>query len=99
MTSSHKSDVRPASGRRAPAAQRARTRPDGVTPFDEVVIATFISGPHAVTLPKRMWDGILYRADPAIAAISTMLIGLTVSILVVAAGIRRRRDPGGENRA
>lgn len=70
-----------------------------LTSFDEVVIATFISGPHAVTLPKRMWDGILYRADPAIAAVSTMLIGLTVSILVVAAGIRRGRDPGGEGRA
>lgn len=69
-----------------------------LTSFDEVVIATFISGPHAVTLPKRMWDGILYRADPAIAAISTMLIVLTVLVLIAVTAARRSRAADSERR-
>ena len=50
--------------------------------FDEVVVAQFISGPFAVPLAKRMWDGILYRWDPAISAISTIQIALTIGALL-----------------
>lgn len=60
--------------------------------FDEVVVAQFISGPFAVPLPKQMWDGILYRWDPAISAISTMQIVLTVLILLVLGILQRRRS-------
>jgi putative spermidine/putrescine transport system permease protein len=59
--------------------------------FDEVVVAQFISGPFAVPLPKRMWDGILYRWDPAISAISTIQILLTVAVLLAIAVLRRGR--------
>jgi putative spermidine/putrescine transport system permease protein len=59
--------------------------------FDEVVIAQFISGPFAVPLSKHMWDGILYRWDPAISAISTIQIALTVLILVVVGLMQKRR--------
>ena len=58
--------------------------------FDEVVVAQFISGPHAVPLAKMMWDGILFRWDPAISAISTLQITITVGVLVTLALIRRR---------
>ena len=62
--------------------------------FDEVVVAQFISGPHAVPLSKQMWDGILYRWDPAISAISTMQIAMTIAVLVFLALLRRKRDGG-----
>lgn len=60
--------------------------------FDEVVLAQFVSGPFAVPLPKRMWDGILYRWDPAISAISTIQIALTITILIAFALLRRSRN-------
>jgi ABC-type spermidine/putrescine transport system permease subunit II len=62
--------------------------------FDEVVVAQFISGPHAVPLSKTMWDGILFRWDPAISAISTLQITITIAVLVVV-GLLRRRSPLG----
>jgi ABC-type spermidine/putrescine transport system permease subunit II len=58
--------------------------------FDEVVVAQFISGPLAVPLAKRMWDGILFRWDPAISAISTMQIVLTIAAMLSFAWLRRR---------
>ncbi len=64
--------------------------------FDEVVVAQFISGPFAEPLAKRMWDGILYRWDPAISAISTIQIVLTVAALLVFAALRHRNAGLGE---
>src|SRR5262249_51635188 len=49
--------------------------------FDELVIAIFVGGPAATTLPKRMWDSIRFEIDPTLTAISTMLV--TVAILVL----------------
>lgn len=55
-----------------------------VTSFDEPVVALFVAGTHAVTLPKRMWDGIQYEIDPAAAAVSTLLIfGSAISVFLV----------------
>jgi ABC-type spermidine/putrescine transport system permease subunit II len=62
--------------------------------FDEVVVAQFISGPHAVPLSKTMWDGILFRWDPAISAISTLQITITIAVLVVVGLLRRRSAQG-----
>jgi ABC-type spermidine/putrescine transport system permease subunit II len=59
--------------------------------FDEVVVAQFISGPFAVPLAKRMWDGILYQWDPALSAISTIQIALTLGTLLGFALLRRGR--------
>lgn len=64
--------------------------------FDEVVVAQFISGPHAIPLAKQMWDGILFRWDPAISAISTLQIVGTVVVLLVIGFLQRRKgsQPG-----
>jgi putative spermidine/putrescine transport system permease protein len=62
-----------------------------LTAFDEVVVAQFISGPSAVPVSKQMWDGILFRWDPAISAISTMQIAITIVVLIVVGLMRRRR--------
>jgi ABC-type spermidine/putrescine transport system permease subunit II len=67
--------------------------------FDEVVVAQFISGPFAVPLAKRMWDGILFRWDPAISAISTIQIALTIGTLLVFAVLRRGRADAVEPKA
>jgi putative spermidine/putrescine transport system permease protein len=49
--------------------------------FDDVVIALFLSGTSATTLPKRMWDGIILEIDPTVAAVSTLLIVLSFVVV------------------
>lgn len=61
-----------------------------ITSFDELLIALFLSGTDAVTLPRRMFDEIRYDIDPTIAAVSSLLI-LTTTGLMVAAELLRRR--------
>jgi putative spermidine/putrescine transport system permease protein len=64
-----------------------------LTSFDEVIIAIFISGTTAYTLPKRMWENITMETDPTITAIATMLIILTVSLLLLVEIVRRKGSP------
>jgi len=49
-----------------------------ITSFDELVVALFLSGANAVTLPRRMWEDLRYALDPTIAAVSTLTIVVTV---------------------
>ena len=58
--------------------------------FDEVVIALFICGSTAVTLPKKMWDVIRYEVEPMLPAISTLLLLLAVFFLVMTGLLQRR---------
>lgn len=54
-----------------------------VSSFDELVIAMFLSGIN-VTLPKKMFDNIIYEIDPTIAAVSVLQIALvTVALACV----------------
>lgn len=46
-----------------------------ISSFDELVIAMFLGGTN-VTLPKKMFDNILYEIDPTIAAVSVLQIVL-----------------------
>lgn len=62
-----------------------------LTSFDEVIIAIFICGTTANTLPKKMWDSITMETDPTITAIATMLIFFTVAVLVLLEVYRRRQ--------
>jgi putative spermidine/putrescine transport system permease protein len=60
-----------------------------ITSFDEVVIALYISGSQAITLPVQMWSGLRFEINPVVAAVSSLLLGLsTVSLLVI--GLLRR---------
>jgi len=63
-----------------------------ITSFDEVVVALFISGVGAVTLPVQMWDGLRFEINPVVASASTLLIGLSVVVLILAAVLRRRSE-------
>lgn len=62
--------------------------------FDETVVAIFISGRDAETLPRKMFDSIREEADPVIAVISTLLF----FIVLVAAGLPLLTNAIGERR-
>jgi putative spermidine/putrescine transport system permease protein len=61
-----------------------------ITSFDELLIALFLSGTGAVTLPRRMFDEIRYDLDPTIAAVSSLLIVTTTVLMITAEMLRRR---------
>ena len=63
-----------------------------ITSFDELIVALFVSGTGAVTLPRKMWDGIRQEIDPTIAAVSSIFIVLSVLILVAAELLRQRSE-------
>jgi putative spermidine/putrescine transport system permease protein len=63
-----------------------------ITSFDELLIALFLSGTGAVTLPRRMFDEIRYDIDPTIAAVSSLLIFITTTLMLAAELLRRRSD-------
>jgi ABC-type spermidine/putrescine transport system permease subunit II len=59
--------------------------------FDEVVLAVFLGGPDATTLPKRMWESMRFDIDPTLTAISTLLT-LVAIVVLAAAQLARRHD-------
>jgi putative spermidine/putrescine transport system permease protein len=61
------------------------------TSFDEVVVTLFIAGPQQVTLPRQMFTGIRENINPTIAAVATLLILFTTSLMGVLEWIRGRR--------
>jgi putative spermidine/putrescine transport system permease protein len=63
-----------------------------ISSFDELVVALFVSGTSAVTLPRKMWESIRFEIDPTIAAVSTMLIVLTGALFLSAELLRRRSE-------
>ena len=63
--------------------------------FDELLIALFLSTSQISTLPKEIWDGIRTEISPTIAAISTMLVFVTILLLGLAFFIQtqmRKKD-------
>ena len=63
-----------------------------ITSFDELLVALFVSGSSAVTLPRRMWDELRFEIDPTIAAVSTLMIALTLGLFLASEALRRRSD-------
>jgi putative spermidine/putrescine transport system permease protein len=51
--------------------------------FDENVISLFISGPRASTLPVEMVRYVEGRTDPLVAALSVVLIALTLGVVLL----------------
>lgn len=51
--------------------------------FDEVVIALFLQGPNATTLPVQMFTSLTYELTPKIAAVSSLLVLLAAIALVI----------------
>jgi len=65
-----------------------------LTSFDEVVLAVFVTGPETTTLPRKMWEGIRFELNPTIAAVSTLLIVVSWTVMLVVAGLRYTRGRG-----
>lgn len=60
--------------------------------FDEAVVSLFLVSSRVKTLPIAMFDYVQTRTDPLLAAVSTMLVVLSLLVVVVierAVGLRR----------
>jgi putative spermidine/putrescine transport system permease protein len=53
--------------------------------FDEVVVTLFLPGPRTKTLPVAMFDYVQHNIDPLPAAISTVLIAISLVVVLIAA--------------
>jgi putative spermidine/putrescine transport system permease protein len=61
--------------------------------FDETVVALFIAGREASTLPKKMFESVRLETDPVISVVSTLLVVAVVlgSLIALVTGARSRR--------
>lgn len=60
--------------------------------FDEVVLSLFMTGPRISTLPVAMYHHVEQQADPLVAALSVLLVVLTLLVVLVvdrSAGLAR----------
>ncbi|WP_066255476.1 ABC transporter permease [Neobacillus drentensis] len=50
--------------------------------FDEVVVTIFLGGPNTKTLPIAMWENLRIQVDPTMAAVSSILIVITIVLFL-----------------
>jgi len=62
-----------------------------VTSLDELIVALFVTAPTAVTLPRRMWEGVRLEIDPTIAAVASILIVFALLCLGVFQALQARQ--------
>jgi putrescine transport system permease protein len=67
--------------------------------LDDLVIASFTTGPGATTLPIRIYSEVRLGVKPEINAISTVLISVVAAAVVLAAWLARRSEARGGERA
>jgi putative spermidine/putrescine transport system permease protein len=58
--------------------------------FNEAVVAIFIAGRAASTLPKKMFESIRLESDPVIAVVSTLLTGSVLLGVLISLLFRQR---------
>ena len=54
-----------------------------VTSFGNVTLSVFLSGAREVTLPVQIFTYVEHSYDPTLAAVSTLVILVTIVVLVV----------------
>ncbi len=59
--------------------------------LDDLVIASFVSGPGATTLPMYIYSGVRLGVTPAINAMATLLIGFVILSLLAASWLLKQR--------
>ncbi|WP_237214618.1 ABC transporter permease subunit [Falsiroseomonas oryziterrae] len=62
--------------------------------LDDLVVASFVSGPGASTLPMVVFSAVRLGLTPELYALATVLIGAVGGALVLAFVVLRRRDRG-----
>jgi len=69
-----------------------------VLSWDEIGVTLFITSVKAVTLPRLIWMGLRDNIDPAIAAVSVVLIVIVVAVILGKTAVQilrgRRRSDG-----
>ncbi|MCX7889605.1 MAG: ABC transporter permease [Rhodobacteraceae bacterium] len=63
-----------------------------VTSFDEVVAVLFLAGADQQTIPRQMWNGIREQISPAILAVATILVVISIGLLTTVELLRRRSE-------
>ena len=58
-----------------------------VLSWEEIAVTLFVSGIDVITLPKRIWDGLRLNVDPVIAAVSVILMAVTVVVILLRAAL------------
>jgi putative spermidine/putrescine transport system permease protein len=58
--------------------------------FDELLIAEYVGGARAVTLPRRLWAGLRWEINPTIAAVAALLISISLLLMLFIELARRR---------
>ncbi|MCW5577298.1 MAG: ABC transporter permease subunit, partial [Dokdonella sp.] len=62
--------------------------------LDDLVVASFVSGPSSTTLPMLIYSKVKFGVTPEINALATLIV-LTVTTLIVGAALMmERRDAG-----
>ncbi|QFU17516.1 ABC transporter permease [Microvirga thermotolerans] len=51
--------------------------------FDEAVVALFLRTPDLVTLPIQIYNQLEFSPDPVVAAVSTLMMGMTVLLIAI----------------
>ncbi|WP_449409781.1 ABC transporter permease [Methylobacterium komagatae] len=59
--------------------------------LDDLVIASFVSGPGATTLPMRLYSQVRLGVNPEINAASTLLVVLVSLVVLIASWLTARR--------
>jgi putrescine transport system permease protein len=60
--------------------------------LDDLVIASFTTGPGATTLPMKIYSQVRLGVTPEVNAVCTILIGLVATGVVIASIVSRRRE-------
>lgn len=58
--------------------------------FDELLVALFISGTDARTLPRVLWQAMQFELTPVVAAASTIVVAFSLTLLAVVQLLRRQ---------
>ncbi|MBL3699687.1 ABC transporter permease [Leucobacter luti] len=65
-----------------------------VTSFDEVILSLFIQTPYLQTLPVKIFRSVTKDTDPTVAAVSVMVMLVSVTVMLIAQfSGRRSRGP------
>lgn len=57
--------------------------------FDEVVISWFLASSNTITLPVKMFSALEWEISPVIAAVSTLLMIVSLVVCIVAIALKR----------
>jgi len=65
------------------------------TSLDELIVVLFLGSVDQRTIPRQMWSGIRENVSPAILAMATILIAVSLTLMIALELLRRRADRRG----